>query len=60
MPTSRPTFPCLLKTSKMLSTLSPSLRTRFDRIPCFSGDAPVNIDEKQTTVRAGYVVSTLS
>ena len=60
MPTSLPTFPRRRKTSKMLSTFKPSFRTRFEAIPCLSGAAPVNIEEKHTTVRAGYVVSTLS
>jgi hypothetical protein len=53
MPTSLPTFPRRRKTSKMLSTLRPNFRTRFEAMPCLSGAAPVSIEEKHTTVRAG-------
>src|SRR3712207_426687 len=40
MPTSLPLLPARRSASKTLSTFSPSLRTRFEVMPCSSGAAP--------------------
>ena len=53
MPTSRPLRPPRSSTSNTDSQRTPSLGAKFERIPCSSGGAPVSIEEKQTTVRAG-------
>jgi hypothetical protein len=44
-------------TSKMDSHFTPSEGTKFDAMPCTRGGAPVSMEEKQVTVRAGYTVS---
>ncbi len=53
IPTSRPRRPCASRTSKIDSTRTPSRGAKFERMPCSEGEAPVSIEEKQTTVRAG-------
>jgi hypothetical protein len=53
IPTSRPRRPWRSSTSKIDSLRTPSRATKFERMPCSAGAAPVSIDEKQTTVRAG-------
>ena len=58
MPTSRPRRPSRSSTSKTDSRRTPSRGAKFERMPCSAGVAPVSIDEKQTTVRAGYAGST--
>ena len=58
MPTSRPRRPARSSTSKTDSRRTPSRGAKLERMPCSAGVAPVSIDEKQTTVRAGYAGST--
>jgi hypothetical protein len=58
MPTRRPRRPLRSKTSKTDSRRTPRRGAKFERMPCSAGVAPVSIDEKQTTVRAGYAGST--
>ena len=58
IPTSRPRRPWRSSTSKTDSRCTPSRGAKFERMPCSAGVAPVSIDEKQTTVRAGYAGST--
>ena len=53
IPTSRPRRPWRSSTSKTDSQRTPSRGAKFECIPCSCGAAPVSIDEKQTTVRAG-------
>ena len=53
IPTSRPRRPSRSSTSKTDSLRTPSRGAKFERMPCSAGAAPVSIDEKQTTVRAG-------
>jgi hypothetical protein len=53
MPTSRPLRPSRPSTSKTDSQRTPSRGAKFERMPCSAGVAPVSIDEKHTTVRAG-------
>ena len=53
IPTRRPRRPWRSSTSKIVSLRTPKRATKFERIPCSAGVAPVSIDEKQTTVRAG-------
>ncbi len=58
IPTSRPLRPWRSSTSNTDSTRTPRRGAKFERMPCSAGAAPVSIDEKQTTVRAGYAGST--
>ena len=53
MPTSLPFMPARRSAANTESVRTPSRATKFDLIPCSAGVAPVSIDEKQTTVRAG-------
>ena len=53
IPTSRPRRPSRSSTSKTDSLRTPSRGAKFERMPCSAGVAPVSIEEKQTTVRAG-------
>ncbi len=53
MPTSRPLRPWRSSTSKIDSRRTPRRGAKFERMPCSAGVAPVSIEEKQTTVRAG-------
>ena len=53
MPTRRPRRPWRSSTSNTDSRRTPSRGAKLERMPCSPGVAPVNIDEKQTTVRAG-------
>ena len=53
IPTSRPRRPLRSSTSKTDSQRTPSRGAKLDRMPCSAAAAPVSIDEKQTTVRAG-------
>jgi hypothetical protein len=53
MPTSRPRRPSRSSTSKTDSRRTPRRGAKFERMPCSAGVAPVSIDEKHTTVRAG-------
>ena len=50
--------PSRSSTSKTDSRRTPSRGAKLERMPCSAGVAPVSIDEKQTTVRAGYAGST--
>ena len=58
MPTRRPVRPSRSSTSNRLSTRTPSRGAKLERMPCSCGAAPVSIEEKQTTVRAGCAVWT--
>ena len=53
MPTRRPRRPARSSVSNTDSRRTPSRGAKFERMPCSAGEAPVSIDEKQTTVRAG-------
>ena len=53
IPTSRPRLPSRSSTSKTDSQRTPSRGAKLERMPCSAGVAPVSIDEKHTTVRAG-------
>ena len=57
IPTSRPLRPSRSSTSKIDSLRTPSRGAKLERMPCSAGVAPVSIDEKHTTVRAGYAGS---
>ena len=58
IPTSRPERPSASSTSNTDSVRTPSRGAKLERIPCSAGEAPVSIDEKHTTVRAGWAGST--
>ena len=58
IPTRRPRRPSRSSTSNSDGTRTPSRGAKFERMPCSRGSAPVSIEEKQTTVRAGYAGST--
>ena len=53
MPTSLPSRPSRRSASKTVSHFTPRLGTKLLRMPCTAGDAPVSIELKQVTVRAG-------
>ncbi len=53
MPTRRPFLPARSSVSNTDSQRTPRRGAKLERMPCSAGEAPVSIDEKQTTVRAG-------
>ena len=53
MPTRRPRLPARSRVSNTDSQRTPSRGAKLERMPCSAGVAPVSMDEKQTTVRAG-------